>query len=82
MAHKRRTHRRKSHRRSRQNLVGQSVETVKATSRRYMPKVKTGLENVGSKVITTTKKSVPFLQKLTQKLFSSFTGKTRRNNRK
>jgi len=75
MAHKRRTHRRKSHtrRQRRNNLVGQSVE---ATSRRYMPKVKSGLENVGSKVITTTKKSVPFLQRLTQKLFGVFRSKT------
>ena len=53
--------------RSRKNFVNKtvdnSVSVVKSTSKKYMPKVKTGLESVGSKVVTTTEKSIPFLQK-------------------
>jgi hypothetical protein len=54
------------------NILGASVSAVKTTSRKYMPKVKTGLEGVGSKVIKTSKQSVPFLQRMTRKLFSRF----------
>jgi len=48
-----------------------------------MPKVKSGLENVGSKVVKTGEKSVPFLQSMTRKFFSMFTGKssTRKHRR-
>jgi hypothetical protein len=42
-----------------------------------MPKVKTGLENVGSKVVDTTQKSVPYLQNMTRKFFGMFFGKTK-----
>jgi hypothetical protein len=83
MAHKKMTH--KKSRRTSKNIVtktlGKGVTTVKATSKKYMPKVKTGLENVGSKVITTTKKSVPFLQGVTRKFFSMFGLKTRKNRK-
>ena len=44
-----------------------------------MPKVKTGLENVGSNVINSSKKTVPFLQKITRKAFSVFGLKPKRN---
>lgn len=43
--------------------------TVKSTSKKYMPRVKTGLENVGSKVTKTATKSVPVLQKASRDLF-------------
>ena len=46
--------------------------TVKSTSKKYMPRVKTGLENVGSKVTKTATKSVPVLQKASRDLFSMF----------
>jgi hypothetical protein len=36
---------------------------VKYTSKKYMPQVKSGLENVGSNVTTTASKSVPFLKR-------------------
>lgn len=52
--------------------MNKSVSLVKSTSKKYMPKVKGGLENVGSKVIRTSKKSVPFLQKITRKVFGMF----------
>jgi hypothetical protein len=71
------THRRNHRRRrfSRKNIlnntVDQSVGIVKNTSKKYMPKVESGLENVGSKIIRSSKKSIPFLQRLTRKLFGT-----------
>ena len=44
------------------NGVEKGVSVIKNTSKKYMPKVKTGLEDVGSKVTSTAKKSVPMLQ--------------------
>jgi hypothetical protein len=75
------------HRRSSKNFINktidQSVSAVKSTSKKYMPKVKTGLENVGSKVVRTGQKSVPFLQQLTRKFFGMFSksSKTRRHRK-
>ena len=73
----------RSHRKSHKNIinktVGKSVSVVKSTSRKYMPKVKSGLENVGSKVVKTGEQSVPYLQSLTRKFFSKFSGKTRKH---
>lgn len=55
--------------------LDQSINVVKSTSRKYMPKVKSGLENVGSKVVNTSSKTIPFLQNLTRKFFGLFSGK-------
>jgi hypothetical protein len=81
-------HRHKSHRRSHRHsknfinkTVDNSMSVVKSTSQKYMPKVKTGLENVGSKVINTSKTSVPYLQRMTRKMFGLFSGKTRKHRR-
>ena len=79
MAH-RRTHRHRKSRKSRKtrsrNLLNktlnQSVSVVKTTSKKYMPKVKSSLENVGSKMIKSGQESVPYLQRLTRKVFSKF----------
>lgn len=57
------------------------VSTMKSTSRKYMPKVKEGLETVGSNVTMTAKKSVPFLQQFTRKLLNLIGIRTRRNRR-
>ena len=68
----------RKHRNSRNVLkktLDSSVSVVKSTSKRYMPKVKSGLENVGSNVVNSGKRSVPYLQKMTRKLFSTFTKK-------
>jgi hypothetical protein len=46
-----------------------------------MPKVKSGLENVGSKVVKTGQQSIPFLQQMTRKFFGMFSSKTRKNRR-
>ena len=84
MAHRKnhRSHRRQS---SKKNIINKSVDksvsVIKSTSRKYMPKVKSGLENVGSKVITSSQQSVPFLQKMTRKLFGMFGSKSRKNRR-
>lgn len=78
--------RRNSRNRNYKNIVNktveQSVNTVKYTSKKYMPKVKSSLENVGSNVVKTGEQSVPFLQKTTRKFFSIFSGKTKKNRRR
>ena len=85
--HRTRSTRRNKTRRNRnyKNLINktveQSVSVVKSTSRKYMPKVKSGLENVGSKVVKTSEQSVPFLQQMTRKFFSMFSGKTKKNKK-
>ena len=76
-------------RRSRgRNLVkrtlSESVSVVKNTSKKYIPKVKSGLETVGARVTTTAKSSVPMLQQATRKFFSMFglgSSKSRRHRR-
>jgi hypothetical protein len=77
------SHRKNHRKRSSRNIINKtldkSVSVVKTTSRKYMPKVKSGLENVGSKVVKTGEQSIPFLQRLTRKMFSSFGSKTRRH---
>jgi hypothetical protein len=81
----RKSHRRSHHRSSKKNLfnktVGTSVSIVKSTSKKYAPKLKSGLENVGSKVIRSGQQTVPFLQRLTRKAFSAV-GITKRHRRK
>ena len=81
MTHRRR-HRNSRKKRTSKNIINKSITKsvgmVKTTSNKYMPKVKTGLENVGSKVITSSKKTIPFLQTLTRKLFSKIGSKTKR----
>lgn len=73
MAHRHhRSHKRSTHKRT----------VVKRLSNKYMPKVKSGLENVGSKVINTSKRSVPYLQQLTRKLFSAIGIKQNTNTRR
>ena len=77
--------RNRSRHRSRKNIINKTVENsvsvVKSTSKKYMPKVKTGLENVGSSVITKTQKSVPYLQQMTRKFFDMFGSKTKKHRR-
>jgi phage-related tail protein len=57
---------RKSHRRSNKNFVGKSVSKgvnmVKSTSKKYMPKVKSSLENVGS-VVSSTAQNLSLIYK-------------------
>ena len=63
----RRHHR--SARRNKKNIVNktldQTVSIAKSSSKKYMPKVKTG------------EQSIPFLQRMTRKFFGIFTGKSK-----
>ncbi len=66
-----RRHRRGHSKRNMLNkMVATSMTTMKTTSKKYMP--------VGSKVVSTGQKSVPFFKRMTQKLFSVFSSKSRR----
>jgi len=73
-------------RRNSKNIVNKTINTTvsltKSTSKTIMPKVKTGLENVGSKVIKTGEQSVPFLQNMTRKFFGLFSKNKSRKNRR
>jgi hypothetical protein len=81
-----RKHRKSSRRSKRGALVrktlAEGASIVTNTSKKYMPKVKTGLESVGSKVTNTAKKSVPMLQQASRKFFSLFgIGKTKKHRK-
>ena len=77
-------HNRKTHRnnqiipRGLNKGFNKGFKTVKSTSRKYMPSVKSGLEGVGSKVTKTATKSIPILQKTTRDLFSMIGFKKKR----
>lgn len=82
MAHRR--HHRSSKRRSKNMLnktIEQTVSVAKTTSKKYMPKVKSSIENVGNKVVKTSVQTIPFLQSMTRKFFGMFTGRKTRRNR-
>ena len=66
-------------RRHSNNFMNSTVSVAKSTNKKYMPKVKNGLENVGSKVIKTGSASVPFLQRMTRKVFGMFSNKTKKH---
>jgi hypothetical protein len=55
--------------------MNSTVSAASSTNKKYMPKVKNGIENVGSKVIKTGSESVPFLQRMTRKFFGMFSRK-------
>jgi len=84
MGHRR--HRHSSARRNKQKVnktLEQAVSIAKTTSNKYMPKFKSGLETVGSKVVKTGEQTIPFLQHITRKFFGMFTKKSQtRKNRK
>ena len=81
----RRSSKRHSRRRSRgRNLVKRTLSESVSAVKNTIPKVKSGLESVGSKVTSTAKSSVPMLQQATRKFFSLFglgSSKSRRHRR-
>ena len=83
--HRHSSQRRKTSKRSNKNIlnktIDQTVSVAKSASKKYMPKVKSGLENMGSKVVKTGQQSIPFLQQMTRKFFGMFSSKTRKNRR-
>jgi hypothetical protein len=89
MAHKK-THRRgrSSHRRNKRttgNILNKSIKKgysiAEETSKKYMPKVKSSIENLGSNVTEKAKESVPYLQKLTRRFFDMINMRTRKSGR-
>ena len=81
----RRHHRRHHRRHTKKNIINKTIDktvsVAKTTSKKYMPKVKSGLETVGSKVVKTSEQSIPFLQQMTRKFFGMFSTKTRKQRR-
>jgi hypothetical protein len=58
--------------------LSKGYNVAKTTTKKYAPKVKAGLETVGSKVKVVAKKSVPLIKKATDKLLG-LVNKTRKN---
>ena len=65
---------RRNRSRRNKNFIKRTFKTgmnaASTTSKRYMPKVKSGLEGVGSRVTKTATNTIPVLQKTTRNLFS------------
>ena len=63
MAHRKHHHSSSRKRKSSKNIINktisQTVSVAKSTSKKYMPKVKTSIENIGSKVILFWNKATP-----------------------
>jgi hypothetical protein len=58
--------------------LSKGYNVAKSTTKKYVPKVKAGLETVGSKVKVVAKKTVPVIENVSDKLLGFF-NKTRRN---
>lgn len=58
--------------------LSKGYNVAKTTTKKYAPKVKAGLETVGSKVKVVAKKSVPIIKNVTDKLLG-LVNKTRKN---
>jgi hypothetical protein len=58
--------------------LSKGYNVAKTTTKKYAPKVKAELENVGSKVTVVAKKSVPFIQQSANKILGLF-NKTKKN---
>ena len=58
--------------------LSKGYNVAKTTTKKYAPKVKAGLETVGSKVKVVAKKSVPLLENVSNKLLGLL-NKTRKN---
>jgi hypothetical protein len=67
------THKYRQNRKTNKNFV----KRIKRTTKKIVPKVRTGLENVGSQVTEGVTKSVPTFQRMTNQFFSLFTRKQR-----
>lgn len=74
-------HRHSSRRRNKKGIINKTVSVAQSTSKKYMPKVKSGFENLGNKVIQTGEKTIPYLQRMTRKFFGLFSRKSTRKHR-
>lgn len=66
---------RKHGKHTRKNIIQKGYKTIEQTSKKVMPNVKSGLENVGSKVTKGVSQSVPFLQRISNNIFGYFFNK-------
>jgi hypothetical protein len=62
--------------------IDQTISNAKTISKKYMPSIKSGLENVGNKVVKTGEQSIPFLQQMTRTFFGIFSTKYKSKTRK
>ena len=72
----------KSSKKNKSSMIKKSLSkgynVAKTTTKKYVPKVKAGLENVGSKVKVVVKRTVPLIKQATDKLLGLF-NKTKKN---
>ena len=81
-----RHHKRNNKKRTSKNMLKKGLSVVQTTSQRYMPKVKTGLERVGSNVTNAASKgmsrTMPMVQRKARDLLGMIgLNKSRRNKR-
>ena len=83
MVHRR--YRKSSSKRNSNNIINKSFRNTlsfaKNTSNKVLPKVKSGIKNVGSQVIKTGEQSIPFLQRATRKFLGMFSNKSKKYRR-
>lgn len=70
-----------SKRRNSKNIINKSLSFVKTTSKKIVPKVTSGLKNVGTKVVKVGENSIPFLQRTTRKFLGMFSNKSKKHRR-
>jgi hypothetical protein len=76
-----RRHRKHFSKRNSKNIINKSLSLVKSTSKKFLPKVKYNIENVGSKVVKTGEQSIPFLQRTARRFFGMFSNKSKKHRR-
>ena len=86
MAHRRhRKHYSSKKRRNSNNIINKSIRNTlsfaKNTSNKVLPKVKSGIKNVGSQVVKTGEQSIPFLQRTTRRFLGMFSNKSKKHRR-
>lgn len=82
MVHRRhRKHFSSKKRRNSKNIMNKTLSLVKTTSKKILPEVKSGLKNVGSKVVKTGEQSIPYLQRTTRKFLGMFSNKSKKHRR-
>jgi len=79
MVHRR--HRKHFSKRNSKNIINKSLSLIKTTSKKIVPKVTSGLKNVGTKVVKTGEQSIPFLQRTTRKFLGMFSNKSKKHRR-
>lgn len=78
--HSRRKRHSKSKSKSRSTSMYSPISQMKTTSKKYMPKLQSGIENVGDRVVKTSEKTLPFLQRMTRKMFGLFSNTRKRRH--